>query len=289
MDYQKQYQHYLSLAHEALQRKAGVCFDADSEVGKAACYSLFSGGKRVRAVLCLAVCDMLGGDLQTAADYAAGIEMLHCYSLIHDDLPCMDDDDMRRGKPSCHKAFGEATALLAGDALLTAAFEAISTAPGASVQAVTLLSSAAGAKGMIYGQELDLRFETQRADASQLETIHANKTGKLIQAAVLLGACAAGASEEQKVLLRRYACDIGVVFQIVDDILDVVSTSEVLGKPVGSDEENGKSTFVTLYGLEESRRMAQEKTKNACDALEGYGEKAWFLRELAVSLANREQ
>ena len=205
------------------------------------------------------------------------------------DLPCMDDDDMRRGKPSCHKAFGEATALLAGDALLTAAFEAISTAPNASIEAVSVLSSAAGAKGMIYGQELDLRFETQRADAAQLETIHANKTGKLIQAAVLLGACAAGASAEQKSLLRQYACDIGVVFQIVDDILDVVSTSEVLGKPVGSDEENGKSTFVTLYGLDTSRRMAQEKTKNACDALEGYGEKAWFLRELAVSLANRKQ
>ena len=134
-----------------------------------------------------------------------------------------------------------------------------------------------------------MRFETQRADAAQLETIHANKTGKLIQAAVLLGACAAGASAEQKSLLRQYACDIGVVFQIVDDILDVVSTSEVLGKPVGSDEENGKSTFVTLYGLDTSRRMAQEKTKNACDALEGYGEKAWFLRELAVSLANRKQ
>ena len=289
MDYQKQYQHYLSLAHEALEHKAAFCFDADSEVGKAACYSLFSGGKRVRAVLCLAVCDMLGGNLQTAADYAAGIEMLHCYSLIHDDLPCMDDDDMRRGKPSCHKAFGEATALLAGDALLTAAFEAISTAPNASIEAVSVLSSAAGAKGMIYGQELDLRFETQRADAAQLETIHANKTGKLIQAAVLLGACAAGASAEQKSLLRQYACDIGVVFQIVDDILDVVSTSEVLGKPVGSDEENGKSTFVTLYGLDTSRRMAQEKTKYACDALEGYGEKAWFLRELAVSLANRKQ
>ena len=289
MEYQKQYEHYLSLAQQALERQANTCFEEDSEVGKAACYSLFSGGKRARAVLCLAVCDMLGGDLQTAADYAAAIEMLHCYSLIHDDLPCMDDDDMRRGKPSCHKAFGEATALLAGDALLTAAFEVLCNAPNASVEAVSVLSGAAGARGMIYGQELDLRFEQVRADARQLEQIHANKTGKLIKAAVLLGAVAASASKEQKNALEYYAAQVGMVFQIVDDILDVVSTSEELGKPVGSDRENGKSTFVTLYGLEESRRMAQEKTKNACDALELFGESASFLRTLALSLAERKQ
>lgn len=289
MEYQKQYEHYLFLAQQALERQANTCFEEGSEVGKAACYSLFSGGKRVRAVLCLAVCDMLGGDLQTAADYAAAIEMLHCYSLIHDDLPCMDDDDMRRGKPSCHKAFGEATALLAGDALLTAAFEVLCKAPNASVEAVSVLSSAAGAKGMIYGQELDLRFEQVRADARQLEQIHANKTGKLIKAAVLLGAVAANASKEQKAALEYYATQVGMVFQIVDDILDEVSTSEELGKPVGSDRENGKSTFVSLYGLEESRRMAQEKTKNACDALEPFEQRASFLRTLALSLAERKQ
>lgn len=289
MEYQKQYEHYLTLAHEALERNASAYFEPDSEVGKAACYSLFSGGKRVRAVLCLAVCDMLEGDLKTAADYAAGLEMLHCYSLIHDDLPCMDDDDMRRGKPSCHKAFGEATALLAGDALLTAAFEVLCRAPGASVEAVSVLAGAAGAKGMIYGQELDLRFEEVRANARELEQIHANKTGKLIKAAVLLGAVAANASEEQKRMLEQYAADVGMVFQIVDDILDEVSTSEELGKPVGSDRENGKSTFVSLYGLEESRRMAQEKTKNACDALNSFEQRASFLRTLALSLSERKQ
>ena len=248
------------------------------------------GGKRFRPALLLSVAGNYNPSIIKEAFYPAlAMEILHTFSLIHDDLPCMDDDDMRRGKPSCHKAFGEATALLAGDALLTAAFEVLCNAPNASVEAVSVLSGAAGARGMIYGQELDLRFEQVRADARQLEQIHANKTGKLIKAAVLLGAVAASASKEQKNALEYYAAQVGMVFQIVDDILDVVSTSEELGKPVGSDRENGKSTFVTLYGLEESRRMAQEKTKNACDALELFGESASFLRTLALSLAERKQ
>ena len=175
-------------------------------MSEAARYSLFSGGKRVRAVLCLAVCDMLDGEMPRAAAYAAGVEMLHCYSLIHDDLPCMDDDDTRRGKPSCHKAFGEDTALLAGDALQTAAFEAVAAAAGGGARnadAAVCLAGAAGARGMVYGQELDLYYETVRASESQLEQIHRHKTGALINAAVQMGAVAAGASGSSAASLRN--------------------------------------------------------------------------------------
>lgn len=171
MDYNAQYQAYLNTAETALAQQADRCFNERSRVCEAARYSLFGGGKRVRAVLCLAVCDMLNGNRNAAACYAAGVEMLHCYSLIHDDLPCMDNDDMRRGRPSCHKAFGEATALLAGDTLLTAAFETLSGSPGTAVQntaAVCALSRAAGANGMVWGQELDLAFEEKPATAEEL-------------------------------------------------------------------------------------------------------------------------
>ena len=171
MDYNAQYQAYLNTAETALAQQADRCFNERSRVCEAARYSLFGGGKRVRAVLCLAVCDMLDGNRNAAACYAAGVEMLHCYSLIHDDLPCMDNDDMRRGRPSCHKAFGEATALLAGDTLLTAAFETLSGSPGTAVQntaAVCVLSRAAGANGMVWGQELDLAFEEKPATAEEL-------------------------------------------------------------------------------------------------------------------------
>ena len=292
MQYQEQYACYLNLAETALIKQAELVFQRGSRVGEAARYSLFSGGKRVRAVLCLAVCDMLGGNMEQAAAYAAAVEMLHCYSLIHDDLPCMDDDDYRRGRPSCHKAYGEDTALLAGDALLTAAFEVLASAPGdaaCNVEAAAQLARAAGTRGMIYGQELDLYYETRNACEDELYRIHRNKTGMLIHAAVQLGAIAAQASSGERNALERYAFGIGLVFQIVDDILDVTSTSEELGKPVGSDEENGKSTFVTLFGLDGSRRLAREKNQQACGALLNFGERACFLRELADSLLARRK
>ncbi len=292
MRFDEQYERYLALAGQALQAQADAIFQDGSRVSEAARYSLFSGGKRVRAVLCLAVCDMLDGETPRAAAYAAGVEMLHCYSLIHDDLPCMDDDDTRRGKPSCHKAFGEDTALLAGDALQTAAFEAVAGAAGGGARnadAAVCLAGAAGARGMVYGQELDLYYETTRANESQLEQIHRHKTGALINAAVQMGAIAAGASGEQRRQLEEYAYGLGLVFQIVDDILDVTSTSEALGKPVGSDAHNGKSTFVSLYGVERAQQLAQQVNARACGALEPFGEKAAFLRSLADKLLVRRQ
>ena len=223
MDYNAQYQAYLNTAEAALAQQADRCFNERSRVCEAARYSLFGGGKRVRAVLCLAVCDMLDGNRNAAACYAAGVEMLHCYSLIHDDLPCMDNDDMRRGRPSCHKAFGEATALLAGDTLLTAAFETLSGSPGTAVQntaAVCALSRAAGANGMVWGQELDLTFEEKPATAEELREVHRNKTGMLINAAAQLGAVAASADDIQRQAIARYAFSVGLVFHVLDFILD---------------------------------------------------------------------
>ena len=218
--------------------------------------------------------------------------MQHCYSLIHDDLPCMDNDDLRRGRPSCHKAFGEATAMLAGDVLLTEAFEAIANAPAcpqACVQAAKALGLGAGSRGMVYGQELDLKYEALAATEEQLRLIHRNKTGALINAAVQMGAAAAGADADQCRALEAYAYGIGLVFQIVDDVLDVTSTPEQLGKPIGSDSENGKTTFATLYGVEGAMALAQRVNEKTCSALrETFGEKSAFLEQLAQQLLTRK-
>lgn len=285
------YRRYQAMAEAALEKETERCFAPDSRVGAAARYSLLGGGKRVRAVLCLAACEMLGGDTNTAASYAAGVEMLHCYSLIHDDLPCMDDDDLRRGRPSCHTAFDEATAMLAGDALLTAAFEVLARAPADPVQnveAVRTLSSAAGARGMVLGQELDLAFESRPAGERELQRIHRCKTGMLINAAAQLGAIAARGTEEQRAWIAEYAFRVGMVFQIVDDILDVTATEQQLGKSAGSDAVNGKTTFVTLYGEERSCVIAQQLTAEACSALsEAFGDQAEFLVSYARNLLCR--
>ena len=196
MEYKAQYQEYLLQATAALDAASARFLPEESEVCRAARYSLLGGGKRIRAILTLSVCDMLGGEMQTAAQFAAAVEMLHCYSLIHDDLPCMDNDDLRRGRPSCHKAFSESTAMLAGDVLLTEAFEVIANAPAAPqvcVAAARALGAGAGSRGMVYGQELDLKYEALAATEEQLRLIHRNKTGALINAAVQMGAAAAGA------------------------------------------------------------------------------------------------
>ena len=292
MDYKTQYQTYLAQASAALEKACAQFLPEESEVCRAARYSLLGGGKRIRAVLVLSVCDMLGGDLQAAEAFSAAVEMLHCYSLIHDDLPCMDNDDLRRGRPSCHKAFGEATAMLAGDVLLTEAFEAVANAPAsprACVQAAKALGLGAGSRGMVYGQELDLKYEALAATEEQLRLIHRNKTGALINAAIQMGAAAAGADAEQCHALEAYAYGIGLVFQIVDDVLDVTSTPEQLGKPVGSDSENGKTTFATLYGADGAMELARRVNEETCSALhEQFGEKASFLEQLAQQLLTRK-
>lgn len=263
-----------------------------AQIGQAARYSLLGGGKRIRAVLTLAACTLDGAPADQALDYACALEMLHCYSLIHDDLPCMDNDDVRRGRPSCHKQFGEATALLAADALVTAAFEVIASAalPAESrVQAAAILAKAGGARGMLYGQELDKTYETVAATENQLRELHAHKTGALIVAATELGCVASGTPLAIRRALATYAAEVGLVFQIVDDILDVTSTTEELGKPVGSDADNDKTTFVTLYGLEGANHLAQQHNAAALQALEKLGPAADFLRILAADLLQRKK
>lgn len=233
-------------------------------------YSLLAGGKRLRPVLTLAVCEMCGGKAEQVLPFACGVEMVHTYSLIHDDLPCMDDDDLRRGKPTSHKVFGEAMAVLAGDALLTGAFESLSQAelpPERVVQAVQCLASCAGCAGMVGGQVLDMDGEGHALSRQELETLQSLKTGALIQAAAELGCIGAGGSQAQRQAVAHYAQCLGRAFQIQDDILDVVSTSEALGKPVGSDVANDKSTFVGLLGLEECRALVQQLTQEAVEAL----------------------
>ena len=270
MDYEKQYHEYLARVNRALEAACNTYLPEESEVCRAARYSLMSGGKRIRAVLVLSVCDMLHGNAEAAEQFAAAVEMLHCYSLIHDDLPCMDNDDLRRGKPSCHKAFGEATAMLAGDVLLTEAFNAVAHAPASAeirVRAAQALGMGAGSHGMVYGQELDLKYEALAATEEQLRLIHRHKTGALINAAIQMGAAAAQATEQQSKELEDYAYGIGLVFQIVDDVLDVVGSQEQLGKPIGSDSENGKTTFVTLFGTDGAMELAKKLNNETCASL----------------------
>ena len=253
-------------------------------------YSVENGGKRVRPVLTLEFCQACGGEAEAALPFACAIEMVHTYSLIHDDLPCMDDDDFRRGKPSCHKQFGESYALLAGDGLLTLAFETLASAqlPAVDIcRAVQPLASCAGVRGMIGGQVLDLLSEEGTPDYALLEKIDRLKTGALMEAAVLLGCIAAGVTDETLLnSARTYAQSLGLAFQIVDDILDVTGDVSQLGKPTGSDEKNQKVTFVRLLGLEQCRMLADKLTDRAIRALEDFpGDTAFlasFARELSV-------
>lgn len=287
IDYQKTLKNYCSLIETELDRRLPC--DA-GEVGDAMRYSLMAGGKRIRPIMVLEFCRVNGGDIRAALPFAAAIEMIHTYSLIHDDLPCMDDDDLRRGRPSCHKRFAEATALLAGDGLLTYAFGLLSSAPLPAdrvVRAVACLSEAAGFAGMIGGQMLDLANEGRQVDAVRLDETNLKKTGALITAACKLGCIAAGANGERLAAAETYARNVGLAFQITDDILDVKSTAEELGKPVGSDAKNEKSTYVSVYGMAFASETAAGYTRDAVDALSAYGSEAHFLRETARRLILR--
>ena len=285
---------FLQKTEEQLVKNCDLYFYEDSIVNKAARYSLLNAGKRVRAMFIYLTAQMCGMEWEKYADLACGVEMIHCYSLIHDDLPCMDDDDLRRGKPSCHKAFPENMALLAGDALIGCGIETVANSSDFSMaerlKAVTAMCAAMGPKGMIYGQELDLRYETETANKEQLAMIHRNKTGQLISLCGLLGSIGADLTENQKKAIEVFFANTGLVFQIVDDILDVESSEEELGKPIGSDVENGKSTFITLYGLVESKKKVEELTKEANDLLyKEFGENAANLIEYTAKLAHRKK
>lgn len=255
-------------------------------------YSLDAGGKRIRPVLVYAFCDALGGDYRKAAAPACAIEMIHTFSLIHDDLPAMDNDDFRRGKPSCHKACGEAMAILAGDALSVLPFEIIADDEYISekqkVRIISALAKAVGRDGMIGGQVIDMENETRSdVDEANLRNMYRNKTGQLIAASCIMGGICGGATDEQLKIASEYGFKLGLAFQIIDDILDVTSTSEVLGKPIGSDEEENKTTFVTIYGVEKAGKIAAEITDEALNLLAQIKNNS-FLIELTELLLKRK-
>ena len=257
-------------------------------------YSLKNGGKRVRPVLAFLFCEACGGNASDALPLACAVEYIHTYSLIHDDLPCMDNDDYRRGKPSNHKVYGEATALLAGDSLLTYAFEIIYEghlrgcySAETAIESVGILSHLAGAYGMAGGQLIDLESEGKSVSLDTLKLMDELKTGALIKPACLLGCTAAGASYEQKKAAEAFADNIGLAFQIKDDILDVTSTAEKLGKPIGSDAANDKSTYVGLLGLEPCKKLVEELTDKAMQALSAFKNNSELIA-YAEYLCNRE-
>ncbi|MDD4169027.1 MAG: polyprenyl synthetase family protein [Desulfotomaculaceae bacterium] len=256
-------------------------------------YSVKSGGKRIRPVLVLAVAEVVGGQAEDVLPAACALEMIHCYSLIHDDLPAMDNDDYRRGKPTSHKVYGEAIAVLAGDALLTLAFSLLAALGNASpanvVKVISEIASAAGTFGMIGGQVVDTFSAGESITASTLEYIHKHKTGALYRAAVRTGAILAGAEERKLAELTRYAKHLGLAFQIKDDILDVEGDEAVLGKPVGSDFKNKKVTYTSVFGIEQARGKAQQATAEALAALESFGGEADFLRQLVWFVINRRR
>jgi len=257
-------------------------------------YSLLAGGKRLRPILCLAACELAGGDPELALPTAVALEMIHTMSLIHDDLPAMDNDDLRRGRPTNHKVFGEAKAILAGDALLTRAFEMVALrSPGVPaerlLQVVGELSLASGAPGLVGGQVVDLESEGKAVDLETLEYIHLHKTGALLRACVISGALVAGADATLQAALHTYARGIGLAFQIIDDILDVTASSAVLGKTAGKDLTADKTTYPKLLGLEESRRRADGLVAEAKAALEPWRERAAPLLALADYITSRDR
>jgi geranylgeranyl diphosphate synthase, type II len=254
----------------ALKRHAWRSADAPSRLLEAMSYSLFAGGKRLRPMLVLAASEAVGGRSAPALPVAAAFEMIHTYSLIHDDLPAMDDDDLRRGRPTCHKAFDEATAILAGDGMLTYAFEVILRSvrdPRVATQVVLELARGAGIEGMVGGQQADLEGEGQALSLEKLVYIHSRKTGALITAAVVCGGLVGQADKNELKALREFGREIGLAFQVVDDILDVTSTAEQLGKSPGKDQAANKQTYPALMGLEKAKVHAQQLIDKACNRI----------------------
>ena len=282
---------YKALVEKEIDRLVPQLNDCGyATVNDAARYSLTLGGKRIRPIIMLECTRIFGGDINDALSFAVALEMIHTYSLIHDDLPCMDNDDMRRGNPSCHIKFGEDTALLAGDTLLTEAFNVAANSTiddSRKIKAIAILSKRAGLHGMIGGQVLDLSFEKTKPTLEELKNMCRLKTGCLISAAAEIGAVVAGASENYVKSISEYAFNVGLAFQIIDDILDVTSTAETLGKPINSDIENDKTTFVTLLGLEKAKEYATQLTNNALDILNSLNMDTKRLCSLTKTLLQR--
>ena len=281
------------MVEEALEVALPQQDGPETRVVEAMRYSLFAGGKRLRPILCLAASEAVGGDLKAAMPAGCALEMIHTYSLIHDDLPAMDDDDLRRGKPTNHKVFGEAIAILAGDGLLTEAFVLLSDynslLPERAVQVIGVIAEAASYRGMVGGQVVDILSQNKRADLETVQQMHSRKTAALIAAATESGALAGKGSEAQVAALARYGRAIGLAFQIADDILDIEGDTELLGKTTGADEARGKVTYPAAVGLERSRQAANEMVNDALAALEEFDDRANPLRSLANYIITRKK
>ncbi|MDD2481256.1 MAG: polyprenyl synthetase family protein [Lutispora sp.] len=282
---------------EVIERNLELLYSKDSGlpiIQDAIMYSLLGKGKRLRPLLTLMACQLFDGDLEEAMPYACCIELIHTYSLIHDDLPVMDNDDYRRGKLSNHKVYGEGFALLAGDGLLNNAYEIliesiIAKPTPARLRAASIISKAAGTSGMIGGQAIDLYYEDREINIDKLEEMHSKKTGALIRASLEAGAVISKANEEDVGRVKIYGEYIGKAFQISDDILDVIGTKEKMGKTIGKDAKKNKSTYVTYYGLEKSQEFLSQTVRNAKKILEIYGSKASLLIELADFIGCRDE
>lgn len=282
------------LVDDVLQRLLPAPAQRPPSIHQAMRHSVFAGGKRLRPILCLEAARMMAGTLPAGiANLAAALEMLHTYSLIHDDLPALDNDDLRRGVPTCHKAFGEAIAILAGDALQTQAYQVLAQLNCSAEARVAIIGEIARAtgtvSGMIGGQVMDLEAEHTRPDATTLECIHRSKTGALIAASVISGGLYAGGMEDDVERLREYGSSVGLAFQIIDDVLDVTQSSEQLGKTAGKDTASEKATYPALFGLEQSIRKADALVAAGCAALDSYGPRADILKGLAHFLVERKK
>lgn len=292
MDWKERLRERANMVETALEQLIPLPQGYNRAVYEAMRYSCLGGGKRLRGVLTLTTAKLGGVDMKAAEPFAAAVEMVHAYSLIHDDLPAMDNDAMRRGKPTCHLAFDEATAILAGDGLLNLAFETMlehSTLPAeTTLAAMRLLAKCSGGRGMIGGQTADMQAERAGADAALLEYIHTHKTGDMIEAAAGMGILLSGQTAYLEAVLTYAEC-IGLAFQIEDDILDVVGDSEKLGKNAGSDEKNHKATYVGLYGLDNAQKRVCALTEQARQTIAPFGEEGAFLADLAVGLSARNQ
>lgn len=294
----EQFSNYLAervkMVDAALDGYLPIADRLPSELHASMRYSVFAGGKRIRPVLLLAACEAVGGDLSKALPAACAIEMIHSYSLIHDDLPAMDDDDFRRGQPTNHKVYGEATAILAGDALLTEAFILLSNpdtwdgvATDSCREVIHIFAKNSGSRGMVGGQVVDMDSEDKAIDLPTLEYIHIHKTGALILASIEAGAIIGGATSEQRSALRRYGEAAGLAFQVADDILDIVADQSELGKDVGSDLQRGKATYPALLGLNGARQRARELRNVALSALDIFDDSAQPLRDIAGYIVDR--
>lgn len=293
MNVKEQLAEYAQMTEEALEKYIPSVDCLQKSVIEAARYSLSAGGKRIRPALVMEFCCVCGGEPETALPVACAIEMMHTFSLIHDDLPCMDNDDLRRGKPSCHKAHGEATALLAGDALAIMPFEVIAKAGlkkiismDAALKISALLAELAGFGGMIGGQTIDLENENKQPPVAVILEMYRMKTGALLEFCCKAGCIAAGAGAKEQLAAGSFGQRLGLAFQITDDILDITSDEKTLGKPIGSDAENGKYTYVTAVGIEKAREQVKTLTAQAKELLSEFSDTD-FLRELAETLAER--